>query len=42
MMNDQPGGIADMRQAVKLARVQGDSRVLQTTLKALKYWGISE
>jgi tetratricopeptide (TPR) repeat protein len=41
-LNDKPGGIADMRQATKLARAQGNSKVLQITLDILKEWGVSE
>jgi tetratricopeptide (TPR) repeat protein/S1-C subfamily serine protease len=40
--NDKPGGIADVRQAAKLARAQGDSKVLQVALEVLKSWGVSE
>lgn len=39
---DLSGGIEDTRQAVKLARKQGNTRVLQTCLKILKSWRVSE
>jgi tetratricopeptide (TPR) repeat protein len=42
MLNDRPSGIADMRQAVKLARAQGNKRVLQLARQNLKSWGLTE
>jgi tetratricopeptide (TPR) repeat protein len=42
MLSDRPGGIADMRQAAKLARKQGDTRVLNFALTNLRSWGLSE
>jgi lipoprotein NlpI len=41
-LGDRSGGIADMRQAAKLSRAQGNSRVLQTTLQILLSWGVGE
>jgi tetratricopeptide (TPR) repeat protein len=42
VLNDRAGGIADMRQAAKLARAQGNTKVLGFALKNLQSWGISE
>jgi S1-C subfamily serine protease/Tfp pilus assembly protein PilF len=41
-LNDRPGGIADMRQAAKLAREQGNTQILQLTIRFLKSWGVDE
>jgi tetratricopeptide (TPR) repeat protein len=41
-LGDKSGGIADTRQAAKLARAQKNSRVLQTALQTLQSWGVRE
>lgn len=41
-LNDRPGGIADVRQAAKLARAQGNSKVLKIAIDIFKSWGVSE
>jgi tetratricopeptide (TPR) repeat protein len=41
-LNDRPGGIADLRQAARLARAQGDNRLLEIILNSLKQLGATE
>jgi tetratricopeptide (TPR) repeat protein len=41
-LGDRPGGIADLRQVAKLARAQGNSRLLQFALQTLQSWGMGE
>jgi tetratricopeptide (TPR) repeat protein len=41
-LRDKSGGIADTRQAAKIARSQRNSRVLQTALQTLQSWGVRE
>jgi S1-C subfamily serine protease/Tfp pilus assembly protein PilF len=41
-LNDRPAGIADMRQAAKLARAQGNSYILKAALETLQSWGVGE
>jgi S1-C subfamily serine protease len=42
ILNDQAGGITDVRKAIKLARAQGNSRSLQLSLEVLQRWKIEE
>ncbi len=41
-LNDRPGGIADLRQAARLARTQKQAQLLQTILGILNQLGASE
>jgi tetratricopeptide (TPR) repeat protein len=41
-LRDRSGGIADVRQAAKIARAEGNSKLLETTLAVLKVWGVKE
>jgi hypothetical protein len=40
--NKRPSGITDVRKCAKLARKQGDSKVLGYALSILRRWGVSE
>jgi tetratricopeptide (TPR) repeat protein len=40
--NDQPGAIADLRTAAKLASAQGQTDALQRSLEALRLLGATE
>jgi hypothetical protein len=40
--NKQSSGVSDVRKCAKLARKQGDSKVLGYALQALARWGVSE
>ncbi len=41
-LGDKPGGITDVRLAARLARAQGNTRILEAALQNLKDWGIGE
>jgi tetratricopeptide (TPR) repeat protein len=41
-LKDKSGGIADVRQAAKLSRAQGNSKYLKITLQTLQSWGVGE
>ncbi len=41
-LGDRPGGIADTRQAAKLARAQDNSLILQLATQRLQAWGVGE
>jgi tetratricopeptide (TPR) repeat protein len=41
-LGSRSDGITDMRQAAKLARAQGNSRLLQLAIETLQSWGVRE
>jgi tetratricopeptide (TPR) repeat protein/V8-like Glu-specific endopeptidase len=41
-LNDRAGGIADMQQVAKIARAQGNTKILKMAQEALAAWGATE